>query len=91
MRPIGVAAFESRVPAKTGVYSFEREEAAELTPIEVREFKKHRQAWTYFESAAPSYQRAITHWVVSAKQPATRARRLEQLVQACVEQRRILR
>lgn len=91
MRPIGVAAFESRVPAKTGVYSFEREEAAELTPVEVREFKKHRQAWTYFESAAPSYQRAITHWVVSAKQPATRARRLEQLVQACVEQRRILR
>ena len=85
MQPIGIAAFESRVQARTGVYSFEREEAAALTPVEVREFQQHRQAWTYFQSAAPSYQRAITHWVVSAKQAATRDRRFAQLVQACAE------
>ena len=88
MQPIGIAAFESRVQARTGVYSFEREEAAALTPVEVREFQQHRQAWTYFQSAAPSYQRAITHWVVSAKQAATRDRRFAQLVQACAVVRR---
>lgn len=91
MRPAGVAAYEARKQEKTGVYAFERERPAELAPAEVREFKKNRQAWKCFEAAAPSYRRVITHWVVSAKQPATRARRLEQLVQACAEQRRILK
>jgi uncharacterized protein YdeI (YjbR/CyaY-like superfamily) len=91
MRPTGVAAFEARNQDKTGVYAFEREKPAELAAVEVREFKMNRLAWKYFESVAPSYQRVITHWVVSAKQPATRARRLEQLIQACAEQRRILK
>ena len=91
MQPAGVAAFEAKSHDKTGVYAFEREKPAELAPVEVREFKKNRLAWKYFESAAPSYRRVMTHWVVSAKQTATRARRLEQLVQACAEQRRILK
>jgi len=91
MRPAGVAAFEARSHTKTGVYAFERETPAELAAAEIREFKKNRLAWQYFEAAAPSYRRVITHWVISAKQPATRARRLEQLVQACTEQRRILK
>ena len=91
MRTAGIAAFEAKKQEKTGVYAFEREKPAELAPVEVREFKKNRQAWTFFESVAPSYRRVITHWVVSAKQPATRARRLEQLMQACAEQRRILK
>ena len=91
MRPAGVAAYETRKQEKTGVYAFERESPAELTPAEVREFKKNRVAWKYFETVAPSYRRVITHWVVSAKQPATRARRLDQLMQACAEQRRILK
>jgi len=90
MRPAGLAVYEARRHEKTGIYSFERERPAELAPAEVREFKRHRLAWKYFESSAPSYRKVITHWVVSAKRPATRARRLEQLMQACAEQRRIL-
>ena len=73
------------------MYAFERKDAAELAPAELRRFRKNRQAWSYFESAAPGYRRVITHWIVSARRPATRARRLEQLVQACAAQRRILR
>jgi len=90
MRPAGMAVYEGRRHEKTGLYAFERERPAELAPAEVREFKRHRLAWKYFESSAPSYRKVITHWVVSAKRPATRARRLEQLIQACAEQRRIL-
>ena len=91
MRPAGIAAFEARSHEKTGVYAFERKTLAALAPAEVRAFKKNRLAWQFFESAAPSYRNVITHWVISAKQPATRARRLEQLMQACAEQRRILK
>jgi uncharacterized protein YdeI (YjbR/CyaY-like superfamily) len=91
MLPAGVAAYEARSDKKTGIYAFERKQPAELAHAEVIEFKKDRKAWEYFEAATPSYRKVMLHWVVSAKQPATRMRRLEQLVQACAEQRRILK
>lgn len=91
MQPTGIAAYEARNHKKTGVYAFEREQPAELATEEARTFKKNVQAWKYFESSAPSYRRVMTHWIVSAKQPATRSRRLEQLMQACAEHKRILR
>ncbi len=91
MQPAGLAAFQARRADKTGVYAFERAQPAELSTAELQAFQRNRPAWQYFESAAPSYRRVITHWVVSAKRAETRERRLAQLVQACAEQRRILR
>jgi uncharacterized protein YdeI (YjbR/CyaY-like superfamily) len=87
MHPAGIAAYEARSPEKTGIYAFERKEPAQLTPAEVKKFRSNRDAWAYFESAPPGYRRVIVHWVVSAKQDATRARRLQQLMQACAEGR----
>ena len=84
MQPAGLAIFESRSEERTGVYSFERKEPAALTANEMRLFQANRKAWAFFESVAPSYQRAVLHRIVSAKQAATRARRLEQLIDACV-------
>jgi uncharacterized protein YdeI (YjbR/CyaY-like superfamily) len=91
MRPAGIEAYEARSDKKTGVYAFEREVPAELTPEETQMFMSTVTAWNYFDSSAPSYQTVMTHWIVSAKQPATRARRFAQLMQACAEERRILR
>ena len=91
MRVPGIAAYEAKSAKKTGIYAFERAQPAELTAAEKREFKKSKTAWLYFEAAAPSYRKVITHWVVSAKQAATRERRFAQLVQACAMQKRILR
>jgi uncharacterized protein YdeI (YjbR/CyaY-like superfamily) len=91
MRHPGTAAYEARNDKKTGIYAFEREHPAELTEPETREFKKNKVAWRYFESTPPSYRKVITHWVVSAKQAATRERRLTQLMQACAEQKRLLK
>lgn len=91
MHPAGVAAYEARTSKKTGVYAFEQEQPAALSAAEVREFRKDPLAWKYFEGSAPSYRKVMTHWVVSARQATTRARRLALLMQACAEQRRILR
>jgi uncharacterized protein YdeI (YjbR/CyaY-like superfamily) len=91
MRPPGVAAYEARSSKKTGIYAFERELPAELTVAETKVFKANKVGWSYFESAAPSYRKVMLHWVASAKQSATRERRFGQLVQACAEQKRILR
>jgi uncharacterized protein YdeI (YjbR/CyaY-like superfamily) len=91
MRPAGIAAHEARSSKKTGVYSFEQQQAVVLAPAEEREFKKNKAAWKYFEAVAPSYKKVITYWVVSAKQPATRVRRLAELIEACAESRRLLK
>jgi uncharacterized protein YdeI (YjbR/CyaY-like superfamily) len=82
MQPAGIAAHAHRTPARTGVYSFERNEAARLSAAQTRAFKANAAAWSHFEQAPPWYRRTATHWVVSAKKEETRARRLEQLIAA---------
>jgi uncharacterized protein YdeI (YjbR/CyaY-like superfamily) len=89
MQPPGIAAYEGRTEKKTGVYAFEREKPPELSEAEMRDFKKNKTAWRYFETTPPSYRKVMLHWIVSAKQAATRERRLLQLIQACAEQRRV--
>jgi uncharacterized protein YdeI (YjbR/CyaY-like superfamily) len=80
MRPAGIRAFEARTDARTGVYSHERE-VAPLTDDELASFQADTAGWADWERRPPSYRRAATHWVTSAKQLATRERRLAQLIE----------
>ena len=41
------------------------------------------KAWRFWEAQTPSYRKVAGHWVVSAKQEATRARRFAALVACC--------
>lgn len=91
MRPAGLAAFERRIERRTGVYAYEQRDAAALSPSQARRFRQARAAWRWFEAAAPSYRQRMLYWVVSAKKPETRERRLAQLIAACAEGREILR
>ena len=47
------------------------------------------EAWAFFSAVAPSYRRTATHWVVSAKRPETRERRLAQLIEDSAAGRRL--
>jgi uncharacterized protein YdeI (YjbR/CyaY-like superfamily) len=91
MRPAGQAAYDARSQKRTGIYSFEQKRPAALTAAETRKFRENEAAWKFFQAVAPSYRKAVTHWVTSAKKPETSARRLEQLVEACAEGRRLLK
>lgn len=79
MRPAGLAAFSRRTEERSGVYSFERAEAHFDEEARAR-FEANAEAWTFFQAQAPSYRRTATWWVVSAKQTATRERRLAKLI-----------
>ena len=87
----GLAAYQARSDKKTGIYSFEQQQPLKLQAAETRKIRTNAKAWRYFEALPPGYRRAITYWVVSAKQPATRARRLAALIDACAEGRRLLK
>jgi uncharacterized protein YdeI (YjbR/CyaY-like superfamily) len=84
----GLAAFARRDPKRTGVYSFEQRPSV-FDPALERAFKKHAAAWTFFRAQPPGYQRLMTFWVMSAKQQATRERRLAALVKRSAEGKRI--
>jgi uncharacterized protein YdeI (YjbR/CyaY-like superfamily) len=80
MRPAGVRAFAARTLEKTGIYAFERNEAAQLTPAQEKKLRANKEAATFFDAQAPWYRRTATHWVISAKREETRERRLAQLI-----------
>ena len=81
MRPAGVAAYEARDPERTAIYSYERE-AASLTDDELERLRANPAAWEDWDRRPPSYKRAVTSWITSAKKAETRARRLEALIDA---------
>jgi uncharacterized protein YdeI (YjbR/CyaY-like superfamily) len=91
MRPEGAAAFAKRTQHKSSVYSYEQAGTLQFTAAEVREFKRSRPAWRFFEASPPSYRKTILHWVTSARQPVTRARRLARLVAACTSRQRLIK
>src|SRR6185503_18252327 len=80
MRDAGLRAFAARTAARTGVYSFERSEAAKLTPSQEKTLRANRKAAAFFDAQPPWYRRTATHWVISAKREETRERRLAQLI-----------
>ena len=79
MRPAGLAAFAARTDANTAIYSHERPLASFDHGQEAR-FRADTAAWADWERRPPSYRRQATHWVTSAKQAATRERRLSTLI-----------
>ena len=89
MRPAGLRAYEARSASKTGVYSFEQQKDPRLSRDQQRRFRAEPEAWAFFSSTPPSYRRAATWWVISAKQEATRDRRLAQLIKDSLAGRRL--
>jgi uncharacterized protein YdeI (YjbR/CyaY-like superfamily) len=82
MRPAGRKAFETRTERRVGVYSYEQaRDAAKLDREQENEFRANAAAWEWFERQPPSYRRAATWWVVSAKREETRHRRLAALIE----------
>ena len=79
MAPPGVTAYEARREEKMDRYSYEQA-GGSFDPVHEKQFRANRKAWSYFESQAPSYQRTMKWWVMSAKKEETRLKRLAQLI-----------
>ncbi len=85
MRPAGLAAFAERRPDRSGVYSYERRHEAALDPAEQARFRANAVAWAWFEARPASWRTGATWWIVSAKRPETRERRLATLIDAAAD------
>jgi uncharacterized protein YdeI (YjbR/CyaY-like superfamily) len=80
LRPAGEAAFARRRADRSGVYSFEQRSDPAFEPAQQAALEADAAAWAFFQARPPSYRKAATWWVISAKRPDTRARRLATLI-----------
>lgn len=80
MREPGLRAYERRRPARSEIYAHEQAEIEFPDDME-RRFRANAEAWAFFETQAPWYQRAATWSVISAKREETRERRLATLIE----------
>jgi uncharacterized protein YdeI (YjbR/CyaY-like superfamily) len=53
---------------------------AKFSPKQLKEFKANAKAWDWFNTQTKSYRYYTTAWVVSAKRPETREKRLAMLI-----------
>ena len=88
MRPAGRAAFARRTPERSGSYSYEMGTGT-FDPAMEAAFRKKKRAWAFFQAQPPGYRRLATYWVMSAKRPETREKRLATLIADSAAGRRI--
>jgi uncharacterized protein YdeI (YjbR/CyaY-like superfamily) len=87
MRPAGIAIFEARDPARLP-YSYESF-TLPFDPASEARFRADEAAWAWFTRQAPSYRRVVEYWVMNAKRPETKAKRLDELIEASRDNRRV--
>lgn len=80
MAPAGRAAFEARTRGQVPRAAFEQRKPPRLSPAQSKLFRAQPAAWAWFRASPPSYQKTCTWWIVSAKRPETRAKRLALLM-----------
>jgi uncharacterized protein YdeI (YjbR/CyaY-like superfamily) len=80
MCPAGAKAFAARKGDKTGIYAYEQRKNAKLNPAHEKQFRANKKAWEFFQSQPAWYRRTAAYRVVSAKQEATRQKRLAELI-----------
>jgi uncharacterized protein YdeI (YjbR/CyaY-like superfamily) len=89
MAPAGEAAFAARREADPSALTYERRHEARFDADQEAAFRADEAAWAWFTQQSESYRALTTFWVVSAKRPDTRARRLATLIECSAEGRRV--
>ena len=81
MRQAGLDAYNIRKEERSNTYSFENE--IKVLPEDLKNhFKANKKAWDFFIAQAPSYQKTMIHWIISAKQISTQLSRMERTISA---------
>jgi uncharacterized protein YdeI (YjbR/CyaY-like superfamily) len=88
MTPAGEAAFAARRDDRSEL-TYERRHEAAFDADQETAFRADEAALRWFNDEPASYRQMATFWVVSAKRPETRARRLASLIECSAEGRRV--
>jgi uncharacterized protein YdeI (YjbR/CyaY-like superfamily) len=89
MQPAGLAAYERRRDDRTGIYAYENPPTSLPEAYEALLRANPAASVFFFDRAPAGYRRVCIAWVLSAKQEATRDRRMAELVDDCAAGRLI--
>ena len=89
MRAPGLKAFRERREDKTATYSYEQRHSVELPAAFEKRFRAKEEAWSWFQAQPDGYRATSRYWVMSAKKPETRERRLATLIEDSAKGRRV--
>jgi uncharacterized protein YdeI (YjbR/CyaY-like superfamily) len=81
MRAAGLKAFQARQEYRSGIYSYEQRRD-QLDGSYAKRLQRNRSAWKFYQSQSAAYRRRVNWYVVSAKQEATRLKRLDEVITA---------
>lgn len=88
MEEPGLKKFARRDEKNSRRASFEQD-SVKLKKEYEDQIRQNQKAWKFFEELAPGYTKTSIHWVMSAKQEATRQRRLKTLIESCENEEKI--
>ncbi len=88
MMPAGIRAFEKRTADKSAIYAYENELKRFSDEFEKR-FRANQIGWKFFEAQANWYKKQMINWVMTAKQDKTGESRLEKLMAASADEKRL--
>lgn len=88
MKAEGLAIYNQRLEHKSKIYTHEID-TVKLSKEFLILFKKHINAWQFFNKLPLSYQKSAIHWVMGAKQVGTRLKRLNELISASEQNQKI--
>lgn len=81
MHPAGLRAFEERDRRNDQPFLRDNPLQQQLPPELERQIKAEPVAWAYWQERSPGYRRQAAFWILSAKQEATRERRMAALIE----------
>ncbi len=87
MKAAGLKVFEERDAKRE--YSYEQTRQTPFDPLLEKKFRANKKAWAFFEAQPPGYRKTLTFWVMNAKREETRMGRLEKLIEASANGKRI--
>ena len=88
MHPAGLAAFAKRREDRSGIYAYETREREWSADYEAA-LRANVRASAFWDAATPSYRKVATNWVLTAKQEATRDKRMAEIIDDCANLRLI--
>jgi uncharacterized protein YdeI (YjbR/CyaY-like superfamily) len=80
MTPAGLAVFEPENQYDEAARAVRVAQAIEIPPEIEQTLRAHDKAWRHFTALAPSYRKQYVLWLLDAKKPETRARRLAEAI-----------
>lgn len=84
----GLKLYQNR-KIKTDEFSYENKPQALPEEMQAHFINEFPVAWQFFDKLPPSHKRTYYHWILSAKQVTTRQRRLQKVIENCIQQKRM--